>query len=231
MPRSIAALIRHGDYRQLPDTPSAHQPFALTEQGMAQAVQAAELLQQHSRQLNCPIHPAIASSTLLRAWQTATIIGDNLPDTKTSVQQHEELAERCVGAAANLSIGQITDILRHDPRYREPPADWKSNSHYRLPFPGAESLMQAGKRVAELLIRKMRTVRQQNRGDRIKVIVGHGAAFRHAAHHLGILEYDQIARLSMYHCRPVLLELHDDDSWSHIGGEWKIRQQSENFMD
>ena len=37
----IAVFIRHGDYQQLPDTPSAHQPFPLTQAGEKQAQQAA----------------------------------------------------------------------------------------------------------------------------------------------------------------------------------------------
>ena len=41
MARLIVALIRHGDYAQLPDTPSAHQPFGLTEKGCKQAQEAA----------------------------------------------------------------------------------------------------------------------------------------------------------------------------------------------
>ena len=41
MARLFAALIRHGEYAQLPDTPSAHQPFALTDKGRAQAYDAA----------------------------------------------------------------------------------------------------------------------------------------------------------------------------------------------
>ena len=45
MPRLIAALIRHGDYRQLPDTPSAHQPFPLTDLGEHQAREAAAALE------------------------------------------------------------------------------------------------------------------------------------------------------------------------------------------
>ena len=40
MPRLVAALLRHAEYRQLPDTPSAHQPFPLTDKGRQQAKQA-----------------------------------------------------------------------------------------------------------------------------------------------------------------------------------------------
>ena len=55
MPRLIAALIRHGDYRKLPDTPSAHQPFPLNAEGEAQAaeklVKAAHILNEAPQSL------------------------------------------------------------------------------------------------------------------------------------------------------------------------------------
>lgn len=231
MPRCIAALIRHGDYRQLPDTPSAYQPFPLTETGKQQASQAAALILEQGLQLDCAINPIIASSALLRAWQTAALIAENLDEFQANIQQHEDLAERCVGSAANLSVKQIADIVRQDPRYPNLPNDWKFNSHYRLPFPGAESLLQAGERVASVLKREMQRLRQCTQANQIKLFVGHGAAFRHAAYHLGILEYEQIARLSMHHCRPVLIELNDDGSWSHVAGDWKTRYLPDSFTD
>ena len=40
----IAALVRHGEYHQLPDVPSAQHPFALTDEGRGQAENAANIL-------------------------------------------------------------------------------------------------------------------------------------------------------------------------------------------
>ena len=128
-----------------------------------------------------------------------------------------------MGSVANLSVQQIEKIIIEDPRYEEPPLDWKSNSHYCLPFQGAESLMQAGERVAGHLRRKMRELAAQADCDTVKLFVGHGAAFRHAAYHMGVLEYEQLAQLSMYHAHPVLVEFVDDDDWRHVGGDWKAR--------
>lgn len=231
MSRMIAALMRHGDYRQLPDSPSAYQPFPLTEKGVQQAQSSVALLRQHSRQLECPLNPVIASSTLLRAWQTASVIAENMDELQASVMQHEDLAERCVGSVANLSTQQIAEILHQDPRYPDVPDNWKSDSHYCLPFPGAESLMQAGQRVASVLKHEMEKLRQRQQGPQIKLFVGHGAAFRHAAYHLGVIPFEQIAKISMYHCQPVFLELHHNGTWSHVSGEWKFRQQQDDYTD
>lgn len=232
MARLIAALIRHGDYHQLANTPSAHQPFPLNEQGIEQAKQLSSLLVNQSNHLSCRIHSCIASSTLLRAWQTADTMATELNgEGLFSIQQHLELAERSVGSVANLSIDTIHQIIQQDPRYDELPENWKANSQYCLPFQGAESLLQAGKRVADFLNADMQQLAASNHGDEIKLYIGHGAAFRHAAYHLGILSYEQIAKLSMYHCQPVYIEYFSDHSWRQIAGEWKVRQKTDLVMD
>ena len=118
----------------------------------------------------------------------------------------DALAERGLGSAANLTIAAIEAVIREDPRFEEPPADWKSNSRFRLPLQGAESLLQAGERVAAHITRQMQVLARQTRPDTLKLFVGHGAAFRHAAYHMGIRTFEQIAQLSMYHAQPVFLE-------------------------
>jgi broad specificity phosphatase PhoE len=80
MARLIAALIRHGDYAQLPDTPSAHQPFPLNAAGEQQARQAAALLRDACVRNGWQPESCIDSSRMLRAWQTARIIADELAD-------------------------------------------------------------------------------------------------------------------------------------------------------
>ena len=226
MARTIAALIRHGEYKQQPETPSAHQPFGLTAQGRA-AVQreadafAALLDRHHWAAADC-----VDSSHMLRAWQTALIFVETLYAHRmpsSLIESHDALAERGVGAAANLTVRQIEKIIVEDPRYEEPPQGWKSDSHYCLPFQGAESLMRAGERVAKHLQQQMQKLRDRVDADTVKLFVGHGAAFRHAAYHLDILDYEQLAQLSMFHARPVMIEYLDDGGWRHIGGDWKIR--------
>jgi 2,3-bisphosphoglycerate-dependent phosphoglycerate mutase len=231
MAKIFAALIRHGDYQQLAETPSAHQPFPLTAKGFEQAAELAPLIQEYCRQNLCRLNPVIASSKLLRAWQTASKMITEINETGIIVEEHTELAERCVGGAANLTEQQISHIVKQDPRFADLPKDWKSNSHFCLPFQGAESLLAAGIRVANFLNAQMRSLQQQSQSDQLKIFVGHGAAFRHAAYHLGILEFEQIAQLSMFHCQPVFLEYINDDNWQHVGGAWKVRNTHSLFTD
>jgi 2,3-bisphosphoglycerate-dependent phosphoglycerate mutase len=233
MARLFAALIRHGDYHQLPDTPSAHQPWPLNSTGESQAREGAQVLHDMITRSDCTLLPCIDSSRLLRAWQTAVIFADRLAGLTSSapqIESYDELAERGVGCLANLTIAQIEAVLHQDPRVSDPPADWKANSHYRLPLQGAESLLEAGERVAGHLSQVMAAL-PPDEHDRVKLFVGHGAAFRHAAWHLGVLEFGQISQLSMYHCQPVMLEYLPDGQWRHFAGEWKVRSADSRFTD
>ena len=221
MPRLIAALLRHGDYRQLPETPSALQPFPLTDKGREQARRAAGTLLQMARQMRCSIDTELHSSRLLRAWESATLIAENLQGDY-AIQSFDALAERSMGSAANLTVSQVEAVVREDPRFEELPADWKSSSHFCLPLQGAESLAEAGQRVAQHLVETMQQLARHAQQDTFKVFVGHGAAIRHAAWQLGVLDLSDVARLSMFHAQPVCLE-YSDTGWRHAGGDWKVR--------
>ena len=233
MARLLAALVRHGDYHQLPDTPSAHQPFPLTGEGERQALAAAKELHAAISRHDWALEPVIDSSRMLRAWQTAHLFADNLAGATAEdlrIESLDVLAERSVGCAANLTRGQIEAILHDDPRLAAPPDDWKADSHYCLPLQGAESLLEAGQRVAAHLSQAMAALPASDR-DRLKIFVGHGAAFRHAAYHMGVLAFGQLRQLSMFHCQPVLLEYLPDGGWRHISGDWKVRDQYNEFTD
>lgn len=227
MGRLFAALVRHGDYHQLPDTPSAHQPFPLTPRGEEQAGAAAQILRGMLRKHAWQPVPEVDSSMLLRAWETAHIIAGQLADTVATdlhVTSFEALAERGLGSAANLSMTQICDVIHQDPRFPDLPANWKADSHFRLPLQGAESLLEAGERVAKHLRQRMAALGPAGNRDRLKIFVGHGAALRHAAYHLGVLNMTQIAKLSMYHGQPVVLEFLQGGQWRHVEGDWKVRE-------
>lgn len=234
MTRLVAAIVRHGDYHQLADTPSAHQPFPLNDEGERQARDAAGRIRELLADQRLTLCHRVDSSQLLRGWQTAHIMIDELRDLFPRAAEHnsyDALAERSVGSAANLSIAQIEKIVRNDPRYPDLPSDWKSNSRFRLPLQGAESLLEAGQRVAAHLRAQMSSLVAESQTDTLKLFVGHGAAFRHAAYHLGVLEFGDIAKLSMYHAQPVLLKFRDNEAWQHVGGEWKIRKCNSGFTD
>jgi 2,3-bisphosphoglycerate-dependent phosphoglycerate mutase len=232
MARLIAALIRHGDYLQRPNTPSAHQPYPLNAEGEGQAARAAEAIRAEAEVQGWRLIDSIDSSRLLRAWQTARIIGYALnPNREPLIEDFDALAERGLGSAANLNLDEIAEALRADPRYPEPPPNWKADSSYRLPLQGAESLLEAGERVAAHLRTRMQALDGQAEGDCLKLFVGHGAAFRHAAYRLGVLRFEDIARLSMYHASPVYLEFRGDGSWHQVAGEWKPRAHGSEFTD
>lgn len=233
-PRVIAALLRHGDYLQLPETPSALQPFPLTAGGVEQAERAVTLLRGVLEMFGWALHPVVDSSRLLRGWQTAEVICqvfERQGNEPMVIEQFDELAERSLGAGNNLSRRQIEAVIKADPRCAPLPADWKANSHFRLPLQGAESLMDAGRRVAAHLDGRLATLQQQVERDTVKLFVGHGAAFRHAAHQLGVLRFEQIAQLSMHHCRPVFLERQFAGAWTHLTGEWKVRTAADPVTD
>lgn len=227
MNRRVLALIRHGDYEQPRGVPSAHLPYPLTELGREQARQAARGSLELAAREGLVIEPTIDCSRMLRAWQTADTIArelERLDGRPFNVAEFDDLAERSVGAAANLSLEQIEDVLRADPRFSVPPRGWKRDSSYKLPLQGAESLDEAGLRVA-------RHVRAQSRvtgANRLKLFVGHGGAFRHAACALGLLSPEQVSLLSMRHGTAIYLEhtLEEGvDRLVHIAGEWQPRSE------
>ena len=241
MARIIIALVRHGDYHQQENTPSALQPHSLNDNGQAQAVVAASEMQATIENNSWQLSSVIESSPLLRAWQTADIFRHALQNHGPhllKINCDDALCERSVGSAANLSLEQIEAVLERDPRAAAPPKNWKSDSHYQLPLVGAESLMMAGQRVADHIRAKVAGIvseqlnaPQSQASATLKIFVGHGAAFRHAAHLLGVLSFDEIASLSMHHATPVYLEYLGEDNWQHIAGDWKQRDKSTFVLD
>ena len=132
----------------------------------------------------------------------------------------------CFGPAS-----EIETILQKDPRYNAPPKNWKSDSHYCLPFQGAESLTQSGERVAKHLSRSLSKLHKKIQSDTLKIFVGHGASFRHAAWHLKVIPFNKIKQLSMHHASPLFFEWTKEGELKHIAGEWKQRKKTEEFSD
>lgn len=230
----IAAFLRHGEYEQPKDVPSAWLPYPLTAKGLSQAREAARDMLNTVNEHQWRLEPVIDSSQLLRGWQTAATIAEEADQAGTgglSVDAYDALAERSVGAAANLTVGAIERLVAADPRYDAPPKGWKSDSDYRLPLQGAESLMEAGRRVARHVEKRMAALAETADENTLKLFVGHGAAFRHAAVHLGVLSADDVGQLSMYHCRPVYLETDGHGVWRHLMGPWKQRNPGEEADD
>jgi 2,3-bisphosphoglycerate-dependent phosphoglycerate mutase len=217
------ALVRHGSFRQPEGVPSAHLPHPLTEQGREEARSGAERLAQHAHEAGFEIERVIDASTLLRAYETAVLFASKLAERglgEFRVEQFDALTERSLGSMANLTEAEIEAIVAADPRASALPERWKRSSDLRLPFPGAESLNDAGRRVARHIEQRV----QESSGalSRLKVVVGHGGAFRHAARELGVLSEGDVAALSMYHAEPVYLERRQGH-WQQVAGRWKPR--------
>lgn len=220
---AICALIRHGAYQQLENTPSALQPYPLTPEGEQEVRRQAGLFREWLLASGHKVDPIIDASSLLRAWQTAKIYQEELFglfDGEPQVQSFACLCERSVGSVANLSVAEIERILTLDPRFESAPDGWKSDSYYCLPFDGAESLLQAGERVAQ----HIQAWQQQTDSNSllIKLFVGHGASIRHAACYMDVMKLCDIRRFSMHYGHPVVLEFVGNKT-TRLYGDWKQR--------
>lgn len=216
------ALIRHGEYEQLADTPSALQPYPLTDRGAKEVRRQAQRFGGWLSDAGYRLQADIHCSTSLRAWQTAEIYRQELTEFFSAppiVVSFSALCERSVGAVANLSVREIERIVELDPRFDPLPEGWKSNRDFKLPFDGSESLKEAGERVATHL-NALPIYEQDNL---IQLVVGHGASIRHASFHLNVIKLCDIGRLSMFYGHPVVFGKHEQ-SWTRLYGNWKNRQ-------
>jgi broad specificity phosphatase PhoE len=221
------ALVRHGTFRQPKGVPSAHLLHPLTDQGRDEARAGAVLLAEHAREQGLAIERVIDSSTLQRAFETAKLIADELEQRgfgRFVIEEFDALTERSLGAAANLTEAEIEAIVAADPRWPPLQERWKRAPDVRLPFPGAETLREAGRRVARHI--EARAASFEPGSKRLKIVVGHGGAFRHAARELSVLSEGDVAALSMYHAQPVYLEQRDG-RWQQVAGRWKARTSSD----
>ena len=230
--RIVFALVRHGEYHQPSKVPSAQLPHPLTDHGVEQAYSLGYNLHDQCNGLGLMLDPVLDCSTLLRASQTAScaavVLNRVEHDQTFTITEFPELGERSVGAGANLRVDEIAAAVAADPRHPALPEGWKSHPRFRLPLPGAESLMMAGARVAAHVERRAHELRVAGGHDVLKVVISHGAALRHAAVCLGALELDEVPGLSMHHCGYVFIEHFGDPAggpgrWQKVGGQWKIR--------
>ena len=228
MSQLYASFVRHADYRQPARTPSAHLPHPLNDEGREQARALGRQLHALCTERGWSLHPRLHTSSLLRAWQTTELARETLETlqaTTLEIVSSEALAERSVGSMANLTVDEIEDCVREDPRFDPLPEGWKSRSEFRLPFPGCESLAEAGERVANYVREVLGTVRAELHRDTLVAFIGHGASIRHAGCALGLFEsFEAAGAVSMYHATPVTYSVHEDGRWQHVAGEWKPRK-------
>jgi 2,3-bisphosphoglycerate-dependent phosphoglycerate mutase len=231
MAKRAFAWIRHGEYAQPPGVPSAHLPYGLTPRGRDQARAAAHAVWAYAREQHLELAPVVDCSSLLRAWETASLLVDELRAAggpALAVEQFEALTERSLGAAANLTVDQIAAVLAADPRHEAPPRGWKRDPRYLLPFTGAESLEQAGRRVLTHVLERLRGTAPG--APELKLFVGHGGSFRHAARHAELLSPAQVQDLSMDYGAPIYFEQPGDSAGGerlvHVAGNWKRRSEA-----
>lgn len=221
------AFVRHGHYEQPEGVPSAWLPHPLTPEGEAQARAGARALCDAARERGWSMCSVVDSSPLLRAWQTAEIWREELSvrgQADASVESVFALCERSLGAAANLSVDEIERVIARDPRCEPLAPGWKRRRDFRLPLPGAESLAQAGGRVARHVGERARALEPSSSAAAtlVKLVVGHGGSIRNAAADLGILELHDVAQLSMYYGEAIVYS-RGTDGWTHLYGRWKPR--------
>lgn len=234
MARIVAALMRHGQFEKEEGVPSARLPHPLTVAGEAEARDGADQIVDLSRKHGLSLRDPIHTSSLLRAWQTADLAAGVLSDRlgrPFSIQQTAALAERSLGPMANLTAEAIERIVARDPRFSPLPSGWKRDSDFRLPYDGTESLLQAGRRVARYMDETLARCASEAIRDTLVLFVGHGGAFRHAALTFDVLSRHEVAHLSMYYCRAVLLERLDNGTYVHIDGDWKPRRAGASSVD
>lgn len=226
MAQLFATLVRHADFEQPIGVPSAHLPHPLTATGRGQACQLAKSLIELEREGGLRVHAQIHCSSLLRAWETGCLAVEALEahrSRKFELIETVDLAERSLGSMANLTVEEIEDIVARDPRYEALPPGWKATAETRLPFPGCESLAEAGERVARYIRATLKAVEREVLDDTAIVFIGHGAALRHAAAKLGVFDFEGARAVSMHYARPVTLEARDAAPWKRVYGEWKPR--------
>jgi 2,3-bisphosphoglycerate-dependent phosphoglycerate mutase len=234
-PRIVAALVRHGEYHQPDRVPSARLLHPLTDAGVEQARSLAAQLQAEARALGLRLDPVLDCSTLLRARQTADLAAEALDQlagaARHTVAEFSELQERSVGSAANLTLDAIAAALRLDPRVPELPPRWKGHPRFRLPVPGAESLLMAGARVAAHIEGRAHELRLRGGEDTLKLFIGHAGSLRHAAVCMGALDLLEVSKLTLDHCGYVLVEQVPDldggpGRWRTIAGGWAASNEA-----
>lgn len=224
--RRVAGLVRHGHFDRPDQIASAHLPLPLSAAGRAQAREAAGPILQFCEELELEIDPRIEVSQLLRAWETAVMLAEEL-ERRTGrsfvVEERSELLERGLGSCANLRFDEIEAQLSQDPRVGPLPADWRRLPEFRLPVPGAESLMMAGARTATRIAASLRSIPADDPRDVLRLFVAHGGCLRHAAVQLGTLDLRNVTALTMEYAQAVLIESDGRGGWLQVAGEWKKR--------
>ncbi len=216
-------LVRHGHFDRPENTASAHSLLPLSATGRAQAEQAAEVIATACAERSLEIDEQIDASQLLRAWQTAIVLAERLgarSGCRYRVVERDALIERGLGSAANLTFDRIRELVELDPRLDPLPEGWRRRPDFRLPLPGAESLLDAGSRAAACIRESLDSIPAEDPRDLARLFVAHSGCLRHAAVALGALDEGIVSARSMEFVQAVLIEREPGDRWRLVGGEF-----------
>lgn len=221
--RRVAGLVRHGHFPRPENVASAHLPLPLSELGREQASRAAAGILETCERLGLTLDRRIESSRLLRAHQTAQVLSESFSKRTGrpfEVEDRDELLERGMGSCANMRLDEIESMLALDPRLEPLPPGWRRRPDFRLPVPGAESLLEAGARTARRIEASLDAI-DDDAPDRLRLFVAHSGCLRHAAVALGALGEDEVPGKSMEFVQMVCLERLADGRWVRVAGDWK----------
>ena len=229
--RRVAALMRHGHFPRPENMASAHLALPLSDEGREQAEAAADELLAVAAANGLEIDLHIESSPLLRAHETAMVVGETLrrkTGTTFEITDRDELIERGLGSCANLRFDEIEALLARDPRLETLPAGWRRLPDFRLPVAGAESLRMAGERTADRIDESLLSFAPATSSDglspdRLRLFVAHAGCLRHAAFVRGALSLDRVVNVSMEFAQIVLFEIQTNGQWVQLAGDWKKR--------
>lgn len=222
--RRVAGFVRHGHFDRPDETASAHSLFPLSASGRDQARQAVDPILDFCEEMGLELDARIEASQLLRAWETASLIAEALGERtgrRFYVMQRDELIERGLGSAANMRFERIVELLSADPRLGPLPEGWRRMPEFRLPVQGAESLMQAGARVATRVATSLDSIPAEDSRDVLRLFVAHSGCLRHAAVQLGALDVRTVPGISMDFAQTVLIEKMPNGDWVHVAGEFR----------
>lgn len=222
--RRVAAFIRHGHFDRPDATASAQSLYPLSAQGRVQAAEAVGPILELCADLGLEVDARIEASQLLRAWQTAKLLSESLGERTGRhfhVIERDELIERGLGSATNLCFDRIEALLGADPRQAQLPKGWRRMPEFRLPVQGAESLMQAGARVAARVAASLDGIPEDDPRDLVRLFVAHSGCLRHAAVALGAIDVRVVPGLSMDFAQTVMIEKLPGGDWVHVGGQFR----------
>ena len=190
------ALVRHGQSEwNLKNLFTGWKDPGLTEQGVAEAKQAAKLLAAHGLRFDIAF-----TSALTRAQKTCEIILEDVGQSGLQTFRDEALNER--------DYGELSGLNKDDARRKWGEAQvhiWRRS--YDVSPPGGESLKDTGARVWPYYLRQI--LPRAMRGQTV-LVAAHGNSLRSLVMVLDGLTRDEVVELNLDTGVPLVYRLNDD---------------------